>query len=85
MEAEGAVDPDSMSMRLDETPNDIIRNEFVLTDRVLYARIYPTTDAPPAFMVAEPGDVEAEGFYDEALTGSGRVFGDVDTIGAVLG
>lgn len=83
VEAEGAVDPVSMSMRLDETLNDVIRTEFVLTDRVLYARIYAATDEPPAFTVSEPGALE-EGFYDEALTGSGRVFGDVDTISAVL-
>ena len=83
VEVEAAADPGRMSMRLDETLNDIIRTEFVLTDGVLHARIYPTTDDAPAFTVSDPGALE-QGLYDEVFTGSGRVFGDVGIIAAVF-
>jgi hypothetical protein len=81
--AVAAVDPDTGGMRLDETLNDVVRTEFVLVEGVLYARIYAVTDPPPGFTVSRP-DALTQGFYDEALTGSGRVFGAVSTLGAVF-
>ena len=83
IEIGAAADPATMSMRLDENYNDTIRTQFVLVDEVLYARIYPIDQAEQPFTVSS-SDALTLDFYDEALTGGGRLFGAVDTLAAVF-
>ncbi len=83
IEIEAAADPTAGGMRLDETLNETIRTLFVLDGDVLYANIYPLAEEQPPFTVTDPGD-QAQDFLDKAFTASGRIFGDVDVLAAVV-
>ena len=83
---EGRIDPSAGDSMLDESIAGV-RNQYVLVDDVLYARIYgidnPGPDGEPAFTVLEPGPL-GEDFRWGPLLAAGRVFGDVAVFTTVL-
>lgn len=83
VEIEAAADPVAGSMRLDETLDATIRSRYVMADGVLYAKIYPVDQNEPPYTVTEPGE-QAGDFLAKVYTASGRVFGDVEILSAVL-
>lgn len=83
IEIGAAADATTGAMRFDEVLNDTIRTLFVLDDGLLFANIFPISEDQPPFTVTDPGEDSGE-FFDKAFTASGRIFGKVDTLVAVL-